>query len=68
MYTRECLSDHYLGSVPLELVLQLIFVALLSTDHGNKSLFNLAISKELSERLIGVQNAPATKYVTMVIV
>ena len=47
-------------------VIQLTFIALPSADHGNKSLFNLAISKELSERLIGVQNAPATKYVTMV--
>lgn len=44
----------------------MIFITLPTADHGNKSLFNLAISKELSERLIGVQNAPATKCVTMV--
>ena len=37
-----------------------------STDHGNKSLFDLIINKELSERLIGLQNTPATKCVTVV--
>ena len=50
----------------LVIVVDIIVVAPSSTDHGNKSLFDLIISKELSERLVGLQNTPATKYVTIV--
>ena len=50
----------------LVIVVDIIVVAPSSTDHGNKSLFDLIISKELSERLVGLQNTPATKCVTIV--
>ena len=71
MIISGCLVYFACSSIPavdhLVIVVDIIVVvAPSSTDHGNKSLFDLIISKELSERLVGLQNTPATKCVTIV--
>ena len=57
--------DHLVIVVDI-IVVDIIVVAPSSTDHGNKASFDLIISKELSEQLVGLQNTPATKCVTIV--